>query len=64
MATANNLQTKWLSLDESDNDSTRFWTYTIAALQRTHPNLGASTLAMLHLINYPSFETFLVPLNQ
>lgn len=57
-----NLQTSWLSLDQNDNDSIRFWTYIIAALQRTHPNLGASTLAMLHSIDPISFEAFLIPL--
>ncbi len=27
----------WLSLDESDNDLVRFWTYFIAALQKLKP---------------------------
>ncbi|MBN8560120.1 MAG: hypothetical protein J0L70_06325 [Leptolyngbya sp. UWPOB_LEPTO1] len=56
------LKTSWLSLDPRDNDSTRFWTYTIAALQKTQPNLGASTLAMLHSMDHASAETFLIPL--
>ena len=30
----------WLSLDEEDNDATRFWTYLIAALQTVHPDMG------------------------
>ncbi len=37
----------WLSLDEGDNDSVRFWTYVIAALETVHPDLGAS-LSLLH----------------
>ncbi len=56
------LQVSWLSLDRSDNDSTRFWTYVIAALQKVFPNLGASTLALLHSLDKLSFEAFLIPL--
>ena len=37
----------WLSLDPSDNDPVRFWTYFIAALQRIHPSLGIEALAIL-----------------
>jgi LuxR family maltose regulon positive regulatory protein len=57
-----NLQTSWLSLDRNDNDSMRFWTYVIAALQKVFPNLGASTLALLHSLDKLSFEAFLIPL--
>jgi LuxR family maltose regulon positive regulatory protein len=38
----------WVSLDEQDNDTTCFWTYIIAALQRLDPGLGENALAMLH----------------
>ena len=42
----------WLSLDEGDNDSTRFWTYLIAALQTIQADaartaVGEAALAML-----------------
>jgi LuxR family transcriptional regulator, maltose regulon positive regulatory protein len=37
----------WLSLDEGDNDLTRFLTYFVAALQRVVPNFGAQVLEML-----------------
>jgi LuxR family maltose regulon positive regulatory protein len=37
----------WLSLDEEDNDPTRFWTYVIAALQRLRPDLGTHARALL-----------------
>jgi LuxR family maltose regulon positive regulatory protein len=30
----------WFSLDDGDNDPTRFWMYVIAALERVHPNVG------------------------
>jgi hypothetical protein len=37
----------WLSLDESDDDPTRFWTYVIAALQRVRPGVGEQALTLL-----------------
>ncbi len=37
----------WLSLDQSDRDPTRFWTYFIAALQKLRENLGEHALALL-----------------
>src|SRR5690242_15796277 len=33
-ASRNASQVAWLSLDEQDNDPTRFWTYVIAALRK------------------------------
>lgn len=44
-------QIAWLSLDEQDNDPTRFWTYVVAALRHSGPRLsaaGEAALAMLH----------------
>jgi LuxR family maltose regulon positive regulatory protein len=37
----------WVSLDESDNDPSRFWTYLITACQSIHREVGASGLALL-----------------
>ena len=37
----------WLSLDDGDNDLTRFLTYFVAALQRVVPNIGERVLEML-----------------
>jgi LuxR family transcriptional regulator, maltose regulon positive regulatory protein len=37
----------WLSLDQSDNDPARFWTYLIAALQTAAPGVGAGALSLL-----------------
>lgn len=37
----------WLSLDEGDNDPTRFLTYLIAALQTVAPNVGEDVLELL-----------------
>jgi LuxR family transcriptional regulator, maltose regulon positive regulatory protein len=52
----------WLSLDEGDNDPLRFWTYFVAALQQSHPDIGEATLSMLRSLESPSFESFLIPL--
>jgi LuxR family transcriptional regulator, maltose regulon positive regulatory protein len=37
----------WVSLDAGDNDPTRFWSYTLAALERVYPGIGASAQATL-----------------
>ena len=37
----------WLSLDEGDNDPTRFLTYLVAALQTIAPNIGEGVLGVL-----------------
>ncbi len=41
------LHVAWLSLNEGDNDPTRFWSYVIAALQTVYPTVGESALAAL-----------------
>jgi LuxR family maltose regulon positive regulatory protein len=61
----------WLSLDERDNDPTRFWLYCVTALQQGVPHLGEATLALLRSAESSSasrspeqlsFEAFLTPL--
>src|SRR5215470_9155203 len=37
----------WVSLDAGDNDSLRFWTYVITALNLVHPGVGTLPLALL-----------------
>src|SRR5262245_8930859 len=39
--------TAWVSLDERDNDSSRFWSYIVAALQSAWPGLGTDLLLLL-----------------
>jgi LuxR family maltose regulon positive regulatory protein len=36
----------WISLDSSDDDLARFWSYVFTALERIHPGSGASALAL------------------
>ncbi|HET7088934.1 MAG TPA: LuxR C-terminal-related transcriptional regulator [Anaerolineae bacterium] len=43
----NHRRVAWLSLDEGDNDPTRFWTYFIAALQTVQADFGESVQAIL-----------------
>jgi LuxR family maltose regulon positive regulatory protein len=52
----------WLSLDEGDNDLTRFLAYLIAALQRIDPAIGQSAQAMLQASQPPSLEPLLTSL--
>src|SRR6266487_6907986 len=40
--------TAWLSLDEGDNDLTRFLTYLVAALQTIAATIGEGVLGVLH----------------
>jgi LuxR family maltose regulon positive regulatory protein len=41
-------QIAWLTLDEQDNDPTRFWAYVIAALRHSGTSLGEAAEALLH----------------
>ena len=52
----------WLSLDEGDNDPTRFLTYLVAALQTIAANIGAGVLGVLQSPQPPSTESILTTL--
>lgn len=52
----------WLSLDEGDNDPTRFLTYLIAALQKIEQNVGQATLVMMESPQPPPPEALLTSL--
>jgi LuxR family maltose regulon positive regulatory protein len=52
----------WLSLDEGDNDPTRFWAAVLAALRTCLPGVGEVALAMLHSPQPPPLTTILTTL--
>ncbi|MGE5463187.1 MAG: hypothetical protein ACM3PS_07525, partial [Syntrophothermus sp.] len=52
----------WLTLDENDNDPSRFWTYFMSALRTFDPVLGKSTLSVLNAPQLPSTQGLLTPL--
>jgi LuxR family transcriptional regulator, maltose regulon positive regulatory protein len=54
--------TAWLSLDEEDNDLTRFLTYLVTALQTIAPNIGEGILNALQSSQPPSLESILTTL--
>ncbi|HLJ32572.1 MAG TPA: AAA family ATPase, partial [Ktedonobacteraceae bacterium] len=49
----------WLSLDASDNDFVRFWTYVIAALQKLQAGIAEHVLTMLPTVQTRSIETIM-----
>ena len=52
----------WLSLDEGDNDPTRFLTHLVAALQTIAPNIGEGVVGALKSPQPPSTESILTAL--
>jgi LuxR family maltose regulon positive regulatory protein len=52
----------WLSLEDDDNDPTRFWTYFISSLQRLRPDLGAGTISLLQSSPVPPAPAILTTL--
>lgn len=56
------LPVAWLSLDKSDNDPFRFWSFFIAALQTVTPDIGLAALDMLQSTHTPDLETILISL--
>src|SRR5206468_332712 len=49
----------WVSLDSTDNDPLRFWSYVLAALDRVAPGTGAAGLALLQSPQPPPIESVL-----
>ncbi len=52
----------WVSLDASDNDPIRFWTYVLAAFNTLHPGVGETSLAQLYASPPPPIEAVLTTL--
>jgi LuxR family transcriptional regulator, maltose regulon positive regulatory protein len=52
----------WLSLDEGDNEITRFLTYLVESLQKIMANIGAGVLAALQSPQPPPTESILTTL--
>ena len=52
----------WLSLDEADNDPTRFLVYIVTAMQTITSKIGADVLAALQSARPPSAESLLTAL--
>ena len=52
----------WLSLDKSDNDLIRFWTYFVWALRTLQPDLGEAVLEVLQTSGTVSTENILMAL--
>jgi LuxR family transcriptional regulator, maltose regulon positive regulatory protein len=52
----------WVTLDENDNDPSRFWTYLATALRSFNPAIGKSTLSSLNAPQLPSLQALLIPL--
>lgn len=56
------IRTAWISLDEGDNNPTRFWEYFISAIQNFQPNIGKTALAFLNSNEKPPIESILTML--
>jgi LuxR family maltose regulon positive regulatory protein len=49
----------WISLDSGDDDPTRFWSYTLAALDAVHVGLGGRQITLLQSPQSPPLEIIL-----
>jgi LuxR family maltose regulon positive regulatory protein len=59
---AHRFRVAWLSLDEGDNDPTRFLTYLVAALQTLASTIGAGVVGVLQAPQPPPTEAILTAL--
>jgi LuxR family transcriptional regulator, maltose regulon positive regulatory protein len=57
-----NTPVAWLSLDEGDNDPTRFLAYLVAALQTIGSTIGAGVVGVLQAPQPPAIESILTAL--
>ncbi len=56
------LSVAWLTIDDGDNDLTRFLTYLVAALQTVHEGIGEKSLDLQRSPQPPSITGVLTPL--
>jgi LuxR family maltose regulon positive regulatory protein len=56
------LLSAWVTLDENDNDPSRFWTYVVSSLRTLDPSIGKAALSALMASQPPSYESLLTPL--
>jgi LuxR family maltose regulon positive regulatory protein len=54
--------TVWITLDDQDNLTERFWTYFVIALQTIHPDIGETALNSLRSPNFSAIESMLTSL--
>jgi LuxR family maltose regulon positive regulatory protein len=52
----------WVTLDQNDNDATRFWTYVVTALRTLDTSIGKATLSALMASQPQSLQSLLTPL--
>jgi LuxR family maltose regulon positive regulatory protein len=52
----------WVSLDESDNDTTRFWSYIAKAIETLSAGISDDVLALLNSYSSPPIEEVLITL--
>jgi LuxR family transcriptional regulator, maltose regulon positive regulatory protein len=52
----------WVSLDSSDNDPVRFWSYVLAALERAYPGIGDTLFGLLQSPEPPAMQLILTML--
>ena len=55
-ARQNNIPVTWFSIDESDNDPVRFWSYLLMALEQITPEIGNKAAVVLRSIGMPQVE--------
>src|SRR5512135_1709771 len=47
----------WVTLDENDNDPSRFWTYFVSAVRRFNADVGKTTLSALNAPQLSSWHS-------
>ncbi|NMM64584.1 hypothetical protein HBE96_18420 [Clostridium sp. P21] len=56
------MRAAWLTLDEEDNDETRFWIYVVSAIKAVLPNIGGKAAKLLSSSKIGGMETIITVL--